>query len=358
MIELQRHIEILLLSNDCVIIPDLGGFMAHHMDARYDDEEQLFLPPYRTLGFNPQLKINDSLLVQSYIEAYDISYPEALRRIEGEVEELCQHIDNQGHYELTDIGTLYKNEDGHIAFTPCEAGILTPELYGLSSFDMPMTEASQSSAPLFDLPQKPRSVEVEEAVEETEETAQMDVDTDEEVTTIHVKMSWIRNAVAMAAAILAFFFITSPINDTHLSTLSMGQMQNGSFFSMPPKEKTSEKVPVIAKKDSLKKDSVVLTQNTELQKDTIKSQESVSTPKEQRNNYYVVLASQVRKKNAELYVEKLRRAGYAEAEVFIMNHVVRVVCGHYPSEDQAYRAVSKIRQKEEFSEAWVLKVKI
>jgi len=38
--------------------------------------------------------------------------------------------------------------------------------------------------------------------------------------------------------------------------------------------------------------------------------------------------------------------------------VVRVVCGHYPSEDQAYRAVSKIRQKEEFSEAWVLKVKI
>jgi hypothetical protein len=89
-----------------VIIPDLGGFMAHHMDARYDDEEQLFLPPYRTLGFNPQLKINDSLLVQSYIEAYDISYPEALRRIEGEVEELCQHINNQGHYELTDIGTL------------------------------------------------------------------------------------------------------------------------------------------------------------------------------------------------------------------------------------------------------------
>ena len=29
MIELARHIEILLLENDCVIIPDFGGFIAH-----------------------------------------------------------------------------------------------------------------------------------------------------------------------------------------------------------------------------------------------------------------------------------------------------------------------------------------
>lgn len=75
MIELERHIEILLLENDCVIVPDLGGFMAHHCEARYDAEDHLFLPPQRTLGFNPQLKLNDSLLAQSYVEAYDISYP-------------------------------------------------------------------------------------------------------------------------------------------------------------------------------------------------------------------------------------------------------------------------------------------
>ena len=66
-IELERHIEILLLSNDCVIVPNLGGFVAHNIEARYQEQEQLFLPPLRTLGFNPQLTINDSLLVQSYI---------------------------------------------------------------------------------------------------------------------------------------------------------------------------------------------------------------------------------------------------------------------------------------------------
>ena len=30
MIELARHIEILLLENDCVIVPELGGFIAHY----------------------------------------------------------------------------------------------------------------------------------------------------------------------------------------------------------------------------------------------------------------------------------------------------------------------------------------
>ena len=58
-IELERHIEILLLDNDCVIVPGLGGFMAHHVEARYEEDEQAFLPPLRTLGFNPQLKINE-----------------------------------------------------------------------------------------------------------------------------------------------------------------------------------------------------------------------------------------------------------------------------------------------------------
>ena len=88
MIDFERHITKLLLSNDCVIVPGFGGFMAHHMEARYDAESHLFYPPHRTLGFNPQLTMNDSLLVQSFIEVYDISYPEALTRIEENVNEL------------------------------------------------------------------------------------------------------------------------------------------------------------------------------------------------------------------------------------------------------------------------------
>ena len=120
MIELERHIEILLLNNDCVIVPNLGGFMAHHVEARYDEEDCIFLPPLRTLGFNPQLKINDSLLAQSYIEAYDISYPEAIQRIEDEVNELTQHLQNEGRYELNNIGILAVSHDKDLLEVICD----------------------------------------------------------------------------------------------------------------------------------------------------------------------------------------------------------------------------------------------
>ena len=75
--ELVKHIEILLLSKDCVIVPNFGGFVAHHVDAHYEENDCLFFPPLRTIGFNPQLKLNDSLLVQSYVDAYEMSYPDA-----------------------------------------------------------------------------------------------------------------------------------------------------------------------------------------------------------------------------------------------------------------------------------------
>lgn len=62
MIELAQHIEALLLENDCVIVPGLGGFVAHYTPAMRVAEENTFLPPTRIIGFNPQLKMNDGLL--------------------------------------------------------------------------------------------------------------------------------------------------------------------------------------------------------------------------------------------------------------------------------------------------------
>ena len=90
MITLARHIELLLLEHDCVIVPGFGGFIANHVEAQYSGEqEQLFLPPYRTIGFNQQLKVNDGLLLQSYMAAYDASYPAAYLQMEKDIENMA-----------------------------------------------------------------------------------------------------------------------------------------------------------------------------------------------------------------------------------------------------------------------------
>ena len=96
------------------MVPGLGGFMTHHVCSTYSENDHQMFPPLRTLGFNPKLKANDNLLAQSYVEAFDISYPEAMQRIEDEVGELRERLNNDGKYVLNDIGTLTVNDEGNI----------------------------------------------------------------------------------------------------------------------------------------------------------------------------------------------------------------------------------------------------
>ena len=363
-IEIERHIEILLLDNDCVIVPGLGGFTAHHVEARFDESDDVFLPPLRTLGFNQQLKINDSLLVQSYIEAYDISYPEALRRIEGEVEELRQRLANDGYYEMADIGVLEMNEDGNIIFTPCEAGILTPEIYGLSSFEMQplMAEESTTSASSTQV-QKPNveptpiTTTVFDQVGQKEETsandAGQDTDTDEDAEkTICIKVSWLRNAGIAAAAALLLFFVIFPISHSGLKNVNIGDFNGTSFFSkLMPKDSQMNNINISEIKASAKDSS------RQSVKDSVKDSIKGIEPKVKSDTFCIVLASCIPQKNAERYVEQLHKKGFDKAYAMVNNKMVRVIYGNYTSETDAYNDLQKIRSKDEFEQAWILKKK-
>lgn len=387
MIELERHIEILLLSNDCVIVPDLGGFMAHHIDAHYDDEDMMFLPPQRTLGFNPQLKLNDSLLAQSYIEAYDISYPEAVRRIEGEVSELKQHLENEGYYELNDLGVLSVNEEGRLEFEPCEAGILTPELYGLSSFEMPMLkedvrgkkedvrgkkEENTDGEKLQALPDNSASETVTEADVEEE---------NEGTNAITIKMSWIRNVVATAAAVLLFFLLTTPVSNDNPEVVSKSQVMLP-VIAKDSNARSSEKLNQQQVKDAILHIQESEDTTSELQKsakeapkaeevtgnvDTASESkaetapepktETAPEPKAEEIRYCIVLASQVSQRNAEEFVTLLQKKGIHDARVYLNHNTRRVICGSFQTEAEAYKQLHHIHQMQDLEEAWVYKMK-
>ena len=337
MIELERHIEILLLSNDCVIVPGFGGFMAHHVDARYDEQENLFLPPQRTIGFNPQLTLNDSLLAQSYIEAYDISYPEALRRIEDEVRELRQHIECNGSYELYDLGIIRLNEYGKYEFEPCEAGILTPELYGLSSFIMKPTASSsvQTIPAAIDKPDKEVSpfdilVDSNEEDEEHERT---------------IKLSTLRNIAVACITIIAFFFISSPINNSDVNS-NEARINTDMLLRIMPRCENIEKAQL--KLDVENKDSVEAVNNN-----MAESSDTIS-----HSPYYtIVLCSRVTVKNANTYVEQLHRQGLMEARVTTQGNYTKVVLGRFLSEREASLEAIRIQKNTGISDCWVTKMK-
>lgn len=339
MIELERHIEILLLGNDCVIVPGLGGFMAHHSEARYDDNEHLYLPPLRTIGFNPQLKLNDSLLAQSYIEAYDISYPEAIRRIEEEVHELKQHLRNDGKYELNDIGILYINEENKYNFEPCECGILSPDLYGLDSVEIKKISKDEMTSSIAD-------IDKEVIISENTEIEDDNLSDDK---TIRIKVAWIRNAVAVAASLIAFLFITTPISNSNNSYIT-GNINNGIISNINPTS-GSEKMHKITPKEIKAAVS---------QKDTITgikpdANHNISPKGQDTGAYCIVLASRTTERNANMYIQELHKNGYKDAHIYINNNIVRVVYGHYNNESEAYSALRSAHNNEYFEQAWVYK---
>lgn len=362
-IELERHIEILLLNNDCVIVPDLGGFMAHYSEAHYDDRDQMFLPPMRTLGFNPALKMNDSLLAQSYIEAYDISYPEAILRIEDEVSELRQHIENEGSYELNDLGILKMNEYGNYEFEPCEAGILTPTLYGLSTVEMePLANMTSSFVEAKTRPIKVESILENDAKETVHEEKAQEVEMsssffkDDNDDKVHIPVSVLRNIMAAAIAIFGFFLISTPLNNGSSKEMSMLNFDTETLTRILPKATIQGNAEVKGMKASeVHNDAIVKYDNETTDK---VNKDIASVEREKNVPYYtLVLASQVSKKNASLYVEKLHKAGFNEAKIFTSHSSTRVIFNRYKTEAEAYNALREMREYTEFHEAWVYQVK-
>ena len=353
--ELERHIEILLLSNDCVIVPDFGGFMAHQVDARYDDRDSMFLPPLRTVGFNPQLKLNDSLLALSYVEAYDISYPEAINRIAEEVAEIRQHLENDGKYEINNIGTLFLNEDGNYTFEPCEAGILTPDYYGLGGVNMlplsTLAPLENNTVSIETTPMMP----LETAQVETPSTAVNSVfdaeitDENEEENSefILIKKSWLRNIAAACIALIAFFTYSSPLGTP---TVQKSQIDTGMLNRIMPKEinKVAQPQELVLStesqaEESIPAKSVNMTQDNELQT---------------ASSYYsIVLASRVTKRNAASYAELLQNKGFKEARVLITDNNVKVIYGTYSTEGEAYTALNRLHNYDAFTDGWITKVK-
>ena len=361
--ELKRHIEILLLSNDCVIVPEFGGFMAHHVDARYDGRDNMFLPPLRTIGFNPQLTMNDSLLALSYVEAYDISYPEALNRIADEVAEIKQTLENTGRFELNDIGTIILNETGNYTFEPCEAGILTPELYGLGGFDMlPLaqisnteaaehTTAVEMTADEYKPAQQRESSDIKEEANIVSANNSVFINEEEEEENsstefISIRKSWLRNIAAACIAIIAFFTLSTPLGT---SNVQKSQIDTGMLTKVMPKELTQPAHELVLANNVQAAETPAVNTGKMTQDSEITTTSSAY--------YSIVLASRITKRNAATYAEYLQSKGFKEARVLITDTNVKVIYGSYSTENEAYTALNRLHNYEEFTDGWITKVK-
>jgi len=299
--------------------------------------------------------MNDSLLALSYVESYDISYPEALRRIESEVAEIKQTLENKGNYEFKGLGNISLNDDGNYEFEPWEAGILSPELYGLGGVNiLPVAQISSENVKESQNNSVSKTSVVDNQADTSEQTSpnsvfvvdEEEIENEEKAEFISIRKSWIRNFAAACIAIIAFFTLSTPLGNP---TIQKSQIDTGMLTRIMPRETAKET------------HELVLNDN---EKPEAKSTSNINNPAEDveintpATTYYsIVLASRVTKRNAANYVELLQGKGFKDARVLITNNNVKVIYGTYPTENEAYTALNRLHGNEAFADGWITKVK-
>ena len=383
MIELAQHIEVLLLENDCVIVPGLGGFVAHYTPAMRVAEENVFLPPTRIIGFNPQLKMNDGLLVQSYMAVYDTDFSDATRIVEKEVAHIFTALHEEGKVDLPNIGELRYSIHGIYDFVPYDHKITTPYLYGLDSFEM--QELAELKKPYME-----KTIRYYVPVVPEDKKRRFEIKSNR---------SYLSNAVAMIAVVALFFFLSTPIENTEVVEGNYAQLLPNELFEMIEKESLAINPIVVSRKaDTLKtsaqkntgqkaKKKVVPVAVREVKVGQANAQNApvVSQPKQQAaevssstsvttkseiqkttagtvapslvsaQKYHVIIASVGTEKDAEAMAKQLIEKGYPHAKAIVGDGKMRVSIESCGTETEAYQALNRVRQNETYKNAWVLK---
>lgn len=378
--ELARHIEVLLLENDCVIVPGLGGFIAHNKAAEFKDSANVFCPPVRTIGFNPQLIINDGLLAQSYMQAYDTDFPDASRKIESVVSQIKDSLYKNGQAELENIGTLYYTMAGVYGFEPYQNAFFSPSLYGLGSF---------SISPLSELkPVKETTVEPRIMIETVPSSEE---DRKEKAKQRHIIKRMAEHAVGIAAAVILFFVLSVPVENTYLDNSSYASLgaetmldairsksmattsletkdikQNNATNrrnnvntlrpvavksvkvekAEPKASKEVKALPAVAKKEVVKTEAV--------KAETKGTKEVQKSNSAQNKGLFVIVSSLQTMQDAEKELAKFKKQGYEEATILTSDNRYRIALYRYTDKAKAYEKINELRKDEQFKTAWLL----
>ena len=125
---LAQHIESLLIQHECVIVPDLGGFVTCRDKASIRNN-RLYAPAQR-VRFNHLLTYHDGLLAEAYMQDRHIGYTAALEAVKADVEQITTSLNSGNTFIFGRIGALSLSVDNTIILKNEDCKFL-PENIGL-----------------------------------------------------------------------------------------------------------------------------------------------------------------------------------------------------------------------------------
>lgn len=334
----EQRILRLLSYNDCVIVPGFGAFLAHNVPARYLFDEQIFMPPHRTLGFNPMVNADDALLVSDYINEGKLSYNEAQCTMQEDIKMLRDNLSNSGTLRFGTLGTLYMDINNNIVFEPDANGIDDPYNYGLETLSISRLQNKQEK-------------------------------------TITIKRKDLGRYIAAAAAIVLTFLFVTPISDRAYENnlkASLSNFASSEHISMMQQLSTSLPEQIVAPEDcnicpitslnattantvstTIKEEPTIVS----VKKESIASVEEIesfsdATTSERQHKHYIIVASSPNANNAQLAISELSVKMKADYIVVKCGKRHRVAVDTFESEQDALNTLPSIQKI--FPDAWVL----
>ena len=351
--DLSRHIEYLLCEHNSVAIPGIGVFVTEDLQARYCDEESLYLPPVRSVRLDTDNTEDDGKLENALIQLHRVTRNVAKKWIADYVEDINQSLLDMGTMDMGTMGRLVMTGN-NISFEVCDAGINTPELYGFDSFHMP-------KLPAYAHKHK--------------------VHKDSTHFTIRLRRSTVHRAMTAAAMIIVALTIVLPnfnsfnLNDVQHTQMASSESLKTLFTAITPMQAVeSEQTSVIESEPVAEQDvtsELVTSEQVEtspiaidavsnevvaeaIEDNSQNAETDISARSLEVKGYCVVMASAITNRGAELLIEKLNKEGFSKAVKYNDNGMLRVVLTGYAGEKECRAEIAVVRTVDKmYSGSWL-----
>ena len=138
---INHYINQLLYQYDCVIVPELGGFVTNYKPATIHPIQNTFRPPSKGISFNKNLNKNDGLLANFISQSEQIDYTASCKKIEEYVAQINLDLKVKKKVLIDEVGSLFLDTENRIQFNPQNSINYLLASYGLKTFQkLPITQ--------------------------------------------------------------------------------------------------------------------------------------------------------------------------------------------------------------------------
>jgi hypothetical protein len=316
MLNLEKHISELLSQYDCVIVPNLGGFVANNVSAQINEKTGVFSPPSREIGFNRSLCHNDGLLINHMAKCEGISYEDCQNRLLMHIKALKFQLSQGEVLQIDSVGKLKADSIGNTVFIPGEERFLSLESFGLGTFHFNTLDQ-----------EKQQKENTRRLVRRTFQSRS------------------VRQVAASVAIMLGLIFVSPELDNgvmhnSYSNVLPEFEMVLGidKAAATETVQEPAEEEPTIIKND--------------IEEAEVEVEEVVAPVK---NTYFIIGGSFKYRNQADEFIAKLTTKGVSGTDVLSSsNGRFRVSLAGFVDKQQAVEALELFRKKHGLTSAWLL----